>query len=65
MTVDDAVGSLNVHAVSLDPFYPLTILTNSAFPAILDEVFQTTFLALLLLFWLSVYHGVRQVRHSL
>ncbi|CAF0921427.1 unnamed protein product [Rotaria sp. Silwood1] len=43
-----------------DPFYPLTFLINSSFPSILDGVLQATFLCTLLLFWLSVYHGIRQ-----
>ncbi|CAF3810708.1 unnamed protein product [Adineta steineri] len=43
-----------------DPFYPLTFLTNNSFPSILDGILQATFLCILLLFWLSVYHGIRQ-----
>ncbi|CAF3648793.1 unnamed protein product [Adineta steineri] len=43
-----------------DPFYPLTFLVNSSFPSILDGILQTTFLCILLLFWLSIYHGIRQ-----
>ncbi|CAF1013223.1 unnamed protein product [Adineta ricciae] len=43
-----------------DPFYPLTFLLNNSFTSILDGILQTTFLAVLLLFWLSVYHGIRQ-----
>jgi len=45
----------------LDPFYPLTFLSNSSFPSILDGILQVTFFCTLLLFWLSVYHGIRQV----
>jgi len=43
-----------------NPFYPLTFLSNNAFPLILDGILQSTFLCILLLFWLSVYHGIRQ-----
>jgi hypothetical protein len=47
--------------IFIDPFYPLTFLTNSSFPSILDGILQATFLCTLLLFWLSIYHGIRQV----
>jgi hypothetical protein len=50
--------------IFLDPFYPLTFLSNSSFPSILDGILQTTFLSILLLFWLSIYHGIRQVCSS-
>jgi len=43
-----------------DPFYPITFLSNSSFPVLLDGILQATFLCILLLFWLSVYHGIRQ-----
>ncbi|XP_064603964.1 transmembrane protein 181-like [Liolophura sinensis] len=43
-----------------DPIFPLTFLINSWVPGILDAIFQATFLCALLLFWLCIYHGVRQ-----
>ncbi|CAF1008932.1 unnamed protein product [Adineta ricciae] len=43
-----------------NPFYPLTFLTDNSFPTILDGILQASFLCTLLLFWLSVYHGIRQ-----
>ena len=44
-----------------DPLFPLTFLVNSWIPGMLDGLFQASFLSALLLFWLCVYHGVRQV----
>ena len=49
----------------LDPFYPITFLSSSSFPALLDGILQASFLCILLLFWLSVYHGIRQVSDDL
>ena len=46
-----------------DPFYPLSFLSNSSFPALVDGILQASFLCTLLLFWLSVYHGIRQVSY--
>ncbi|GAB1604756.1 transmembrane protein 181-like isoform X1 [Argonauta hians] len=43
-----------------DPIFPLTFLVNSWLPGMLDGLFQGTFLCALLLFWLCLYHGVRQ-----
>ncbi|MCL4134226.1 UNVERIFIED_CONTAM: hypothetical protein GTU68_021034, partial [Idotea baltica] len=43
-----------------DPVFPLTFLMDSWIPAFLDTVFQATFLCALLLFWLCIYHGLRQ-----
>lgn len=45
----------------VDPIFPLSFLVNSWIPSILDTVFQVTFLTALLLYWLCIYHGVRQV----
>jgi len=47
--------------VGIDPVFPLTFLVNSWIPGILDTIFQATFLTALLLYWLCIYHGVRQV----
>ncbi|XP_063707229.1 transmembrane protein 181 [Culicoides brevitarsis] len=47
-----------------NPLFPLTFLVNSWLPGLLDAVFQTTFLCGLLLFWLCVYHGLRQNERS-
>ncbi|KAL5010749.1 hypothetical protein ScPMuIL_013054 [Solemya velum] len=43
-----------------DPIFPLTFLVDSWVPGMFDGVFQATFLCGLLLFWLCIYHGVRQ-----
>jgi Wnt-binding factor required for Wnt secretion len=44
----------------IDPFFSLSFLIDSWFPGALDAVFQITFISALLLFWLCVYHGLRQ-----
>ncbi len=44
-----------------DPLFPLTFLVDSWIPGMFDAVFQASFLGTLLLFWLCLYHGVRQV----
>ncbi|XP_069103871.1 transmembrane protein 181-like isoform X1 [Argopecten irradians] len=43
-----------------DPLFPMTFLVNSWVPGIMDGIFQATFLCGLLMFWLCIYHGVRQ-----
>ncbi|XP_052243617.1 transmembrane protein 181-like isoform X5 [Dreissena polymorpha] len=43
-----------------DPLFPLRFLVDSWIPGMLDGLFQATFLCALLLFWLCIYHGVRQ-----
>nr|CAG4644664.1 EOG090X03I5 [Leptodora kindtii] len=43
-----------------DPLFPLSFLVDSWIPGSLDAMFQATFLSALLLFWLCVYHGLRQ-----
>lgn len=43
-----------------DPLFPLTVLMNSWLPGMLDALLQATFLCALLLFWLCIYHGLRQ-----
>lgn len=43
-----------------NPIFPLTFLVNSWVPGMFDAMFQATFLCGLLLFWLCLYHGVRQ-----
>lgn len=43
-----------------DPLFPLTVLMNSWLPGMLDALLQATFLCSLLLFWLCIYHGLRQ-----
>ena len=44
-----------------DPLFPLTFLIESWIPAFVDALCQASFLCSLLLFWLCVYHGLRQV----
>lgn len=43
-----------------DPIFPMTFMVNSWIPGMLDAVFQATFLCALLMFWLCIYHGLRQ-----
>ena len=43
-----------------DPIFPMIFLVNSWFPGMLDAILQATFLCALLLFWLCIYHGLRQ-----
>ncbi|KAK4881924.1 hypothetical protein RN001_005243 [Aquatica leii] len=43
-----------------DPVFPMIFLINSWIPGMIDAIGQTTFLCGLLLFWLCVYHGIRQ-----
>lgn len=45
----------------LDPIFPLVFLINSWIPGMFDVIFQTTFISTLMLFWLCLYHGIRQV----
>ncbi|RZF38143.1 hypothetical protein LSTR_LSTR005504 [Laodelphax striatellus] len=43
-----------------DPIFPMTFLVNSWLPGMLDAIFQASFLCALLMFWLCIYHGLRQ-----
>ncbi|XP_012283820.1 transmembrane protein 181 [Orussus abietinus] len=43
-----------------NPLFPMTFLVNSWVPGMLDAILQTTFLCAILMFWLCVYHGLRQ-----
>ncbi|KAE8749564.1 hypothetical protein FOCC_FOCC003830 [Frankliniella occidentalis] len=43
-----------------DPIFPMMFLTSSWIPGLLDAVLQATYLCGLLLFWLCIYHGLRQ-----
>ncbi|XP_073993344.1 transmembrane protein 181 isoform X1 [Rhodnius prolixus] len=43
-----------------NPIFPLTFLVNSWIPGMLDALFQASFLCGLLLFWICIYHGLRQ-----
>ncbi|XP_043270978.1 transmembrane protein 181 isoform X2 [Venturia canescens] len=43
-----------------NPMFPMTFLVNSWVPGMLDAILQTTFLCAILMFWLCVYHGLRQ-----
>ncbi|XP_014262510.1 transmembrane protein 181 isoform X1 [Cimex lectularius] len=48
-----------------NPIFPLTFLVNSWIPSMLDAVFQATFLCGLLLFWICIYHGLRQTERRI
>ncbi|XP_052740702.1 transmembrane protein 181 isoform X2 [Bicyclus anynana] len=43
-----------------DPIFPLRLVSGGCFAPLLDTVFQTTFLACVMLSWLAQYHGLRQ-----
>ncbi|XP_065057138.1 transmembrane protein 181-like [Rhopilema esculentum] len=43
-----------------DPIFPLNFLLHSWIPLAIDAVFQVTFLAAMLMFWLCAFHGIRQ-----
>ncbi|XP_058800574.1 transmembrane protein 181 isoform X2 [Phymastichus coffea] len=43
-----------------NPLFPTTFLMNSWFPGMVDALLQTSFLCAILMFWLCVYHGLRQ-----
>nr|CAG4643098.1 EOG090X03I5 [Ilyocryptus agilis] len=43
-----------------DPLFPMSFLVDSWLPGALDALFQASFLCALLMFWLCVYHGLRQ-----
>ncbi|XP_054269557.1 transmembrane protein 181-like isoform X2 [Macrosteles quadrilineatus] len=43
-----------------NPIFALTFLMDSWIPGMLDALFQASFLCSLLLFWLCIYHGLRQ-----
>ncbi|KAK7868529.1 hypothetical protein R5R35_004812 [Gryllus longicercus] len=43
-----------------DPIFPMMFIVNSWVSGMLDAVLQATFLCALLLFWLCIYHGLRQ-----
>ena len=51
---------LIIQIIFSDPFFALNFLMDSWIPGALDALFQTTFLCALLLFWLCIYHGLRQ-----
>ncbi|KAJ8977166.1 hypothetical protein NQ317_003106 [Molorchus minor] len=49
-----------------NPVFPMSFLVNSWIPGMIDAFAQATFLCALLLFWLCIYHGLRQnERHLL
>ncbi|XP_045447197.1 transmembrane protein 181 [Melitaea cinxia] len=43
-----------------DPLFPLRLVSSGCVAPLLDALFQTTFLAAVLLAWLALYHGLRQ-----
>lgn len=51
---------MNLIFLLLDPLFPSIFLMNSWFPGMIDGILQATFLCGLLLFWLCIYHGLRQ-----
>eukprot|EP00794_Sanderia_malayensis_P000509 gene509-1156_t len=43
-----------------DPLFPINFLVHSWVPMAIDSVFQVSFMAALLMFWLCAFHGIRQ-----
>ncbi|XP_013142017.1 PREDICTED: uncharacterized protein LOC106106038 isoform X1 [Papilio polytes] len=43
-----------------DPLFPLRLVSTGCFAPFIDTVFQSMFLACVLLSWLALYHGLRQ-----
>ncbi|XP_044761439.1 transmembrane protein 181 [Coccinella septempunctata] len=43
-----------------NPVFPMMFLVHSWIPGLIDAFAQATFLCALLLFWLCIYHGLRQ-----
>ncbi|XP_034939460.1 transmembrane protein 181 [Chelonus insularis] len=48
-----------------NPLFPMIFLINSWIPGMLDAIMQTSFLCAILLFWLCIYHGLRQNERKL
>ena len=48
-----------------NPFFPLNLTSATLIGGILDAIFQSLFLFMLLLFWLCALHGLRQTRRTL
>ena len=48
-----------------NPLFAWTLLSSSVVPAFLDAFFQTSYLFGLLLFWLCIFHGLRQTERGL
>ncbi|XP_019865171.1 transmembrane protein 181 isoform X2 [Aethina tumida] len=48
-----------------NPIFPMSFLCNSWIPGMIDAIAQATFLCALLLFWLCIYHGLRQNERNL
>lgn len=51
--------------LSADPMFPTVFLINSWIPGMLDAILQASFLCALLMFWLCIYHGLRQNERKL
>lgn len=48
-----------------NPLFAWTLLTASILPAFLDAFFQISFIFGLLLFWVCIFHGLRQTERGL
>ena len=59
-------GLLLVQLVSFNnPLFTLTLTSRNLFPALCDVFFQASFIFSLLLFWLCIFHGLRQTERGL
>ena len=48
-----------------NPLFAWTLVSSSVIPAFIDVFFQTGFMFGLLLFWLCIFHGLRQTERGL
>lgn len=48
-----------------DPIFAWTLTTSNLFPPICDALFQATFVFALMLFWLCIFHGLRQTERGI
>lgn len=53
-----------MHFVIADPIFPLRLVSSNCFAQLMDTIFQTLFITCILLSWLSLYHGLRQVSNA-
>nr|ANO39051.1 GCR084 [Schmidtea mediterranea] len=45
-----------------NPLVPLKFIVNSPVTSVLDTIFKATFICLLMLFWVTIYHGMQQTK---
>ncbi|KAL1491469.1 hypothetical protein ABEB36_012065 [Hypothenemus hampei] len=48
-----------------NPMFPTIFLVGSWLPGMIDAIFQVTFMGTLFVFWLCIYHGLRQNKRNI